>query len=322
MSERVRAPASRHSSPAASMARHGARTALPGARTALHGARTALLVGRTALLGGMLAGLVACGAGASAQQDWDTMTSSRSVSGESELRVTVEYGAGTLHLASGQPGSLYRADLRYDRAVFSPRLEYDDQRLRVGMSNASNVRGRNIRGGELDVLLSPDVPLDLVLQFGAADATLDLGGLRIRSLELQTGASRTVLSVPSLNAETMHTAEFHVGAARFEATGLGNLNAPALSVRGGVGDISLDFTGAWPADMTARVEMGLGSLNLRVPRGLGVQVNRGGALSSFDGQELMRRDNSYYSENFAEAERKLIVTLEAALGRVRVVWVD
>jgi len=273
----------------------------------------------------LLAALVVAGCGsdrASAQQDWETETSSRSLGSENDLRVNVEYGAGTLTLASAPSGTLYRADLHYDRAVFTPRMEYDAGRLRVGMSSASNVRGRNIRGGELEVQVTPDLPVDLNLQFGAADATLDLGGIRVRRLELQTGASRTHLTIPTQNQEIVEQAEFHVGAARFEATGLGNLNAPRLVVKGGVGDIILDFTGAWPANMDARVEMGLGSLTLRLPRGLGVQVNRSGALTSFDAQELVRRDNSYFSEGFSDAERRLVLTLEAALGRVRVVWVD
>jgi hypothetical protein len=282
---------------------------------------------RETLLATSLAALglvAACGSDrASAQQDWDTMTSSRSISGETGLRVNVEYGAGTLVLGSAPSGSLYRADLKYDRAVFAPRMEYGNGRLHVGMSGAtSSPRGRNIRGGELDVLLTRELPLDLSLQFGAAEANLDLGGLRVRNLELQTGASKTTLVVPQLNPQPCERATVHVGAARFEATGLGNLNTQRLEVRGGMGDIVLDFTGAWPTDMSARIEMGLGALTLRLPRGLGVQVNRGGALSSFDSQELLRRGNSYYSAGFDDAARKLTIALEASLGSIRIVWVD
>jgi hypothetical protein len=278
---------------------------------------------RPLLLASLSLLLAGCGSGdANAQADWDTMTASRSHAGEDVLRVSVEYGAGTLRLASAPAGALYRADLRYDRSMFAPRIDYEDGRLQVALRGNGPVRGRNIRGGELDLLLSPAVPLELDLQFGAADASLDLGGLTIRSFRLQTGASRTSVTVSTPNPERARLAEIEVGAARLEATGLGNLNAERLSVRGGVGDIILDFTGDWQGDMAAQVEMGLGSLTLRVPQGLGVRVNRSGALSSFDGQGLTRRDNSYLSENFEAAPHKLVVSMEAALGRVRVVWVD
>lgn len=262
-----------------------------------------------------------CGADSARAQDWDTVTSSRSIGEEQELRVNVEYGAGTLNLGGAPEGSLYRADLRYDRATFTPRMEFADSRLRVGVSG-SEVRGRSIRGSELDLLVTRQLPVDLTLQFGAAEANLDLGGVRVRSLELQTGASRTTLTVSEPNPDVCQSATVEVGAARFQASGLGNLNAQQLTVRGGVGEVILDFSGEWRSNMTAQVEMGLGSLTLQVPRGLGVQVNRGGALTSFNAQELVRRGNSYYSENFDNAAHRLTVNLEAALGRIRVVWVD
>jgi hypothetical protein len=322
MSERI--PLRCRNRQQATAAAHGTSAAHATSRTDAAGDRARLI--RYAILATSLAALAllaGCGPDrASAQQDWDRVTASRSISGENELRVSVEYGAGTLTLGSAPAGSLYRADLEYDRSVFSPRMEYDNGRLRVGMNGTSGVRGRNIRAGELDVRLTQELPLDLSLQFGAAEANLNLDGLRVRSLELQTGASRTTLSVPRLNEERCREASMHVGAARFEATGLGNLNAENITVKGGVGDIILDFTGEWPADMRARIEMGLGSLTLRMPRGLGVRVTRSGALTTFDGQELVRRGESYYSEGFDAAARKLTVSLEAALGRVRVVWVD
>jgi hypothetical protein len=266
--------------------------------------------------------LPACGGPQAANaQEWQTLNSSRRAAGEDLLRVNVEYGAGTLVLATGTGDMLYRSNVRYDAASFQPVVDYTAGRLKLGMTG-STVRGRNIRGGELDLQLSPTVPVELDLQFGAAEATLDLGGLKLRKLELQTGASRTALTVATLNRELCRSARIAVGAAQFQATGLGNLNTPRLHVQGGVGEVTLDFSGEWPADMDATIEMGLGALTLRLPRGLGVSIARRGMLTSFDGQELIRRGNSYFSDNWDTADRKLSLTLEAALGTIRVVWLD
>jgi hypothetical protein len=263
-----------------------------------------------------------CGSpGAAGAQDWQTLNSSRRVSGEDVLRVNVEYGAGTLTIEPGERGMLYRSNLRYDASVFTPVVDYADGRLRVGMSG-TQMRGRNIRGGELDLQFSPDVPLQMSLQFGAAEATLELGGLAIRDIDVQTGASRTDLRVSQPNRITCESAQISVGAAKFAATGLGNLNARRLGVKGGVGEMTLDFTGEWQADMDARVEMGLGSLTLRMPRHLAVSITRSGVLTSFDGEGLTKRGNSYFSQNWDSADRKLSLNLDAALGSIRVVWVD
>jgi hypothetical protein len=116
--------------------------------------------------------------------------------------------------------------------------------------------------------------------------------------------------------------EVEVGAASFEARNLGNLNTRRFRLTGGVGEVILDFTGSWQQDMVAEVEMGLGSLTLRLPRGLGVSVVKDGLLASFDSQGLTKRGNTYYSENFEDATNKLALDLDAALGSIRVEWVD
>jgi hypothetical protein len=237
------------------------------------------------------------------------------------LRVDVEYGAGQLKLGPAQAGLLYRTNIRYDADAFKPKVSYEANRLRIGMEGG-NVRGRNLREALLDVRLSPDVPVDLRVAFGAADATLDLGGLRLQRARIQTGASRTTVNVTSANRESCELLEIEVGAAKFEANGLGNLNARRIAVRGGVGEVVLDFGGEWQQDMQGTVEMGLGSLTIRVPHDVGLRVVKGGLLSAFDSQGLVKRGNVYYSENWERVSHKLTLDIDAALGSIRVEWLD
>jgi hypothetical protein len=254
-------------------------------------------------------------------QEWQTVSQSRQTAGEDALRVDVEYAAGQLNLGRAEAGTLYRMNMRYNASAFTPRIAYTTNRLNIGMEDA-RIRGRNMRSGLLDLKLSPDVPIDLSLSFGAAEADLDLGGMNIRSARIQTGASRTRLQVSVPNTASCRLLTLEVGAARFEAVKLGNLNAEQIRVQGGVGDVTLDFSGDWQQDMSGRIEMGLGTLTLSVPRGLGVRIRKGGFLAGFDGQLLVRRGDVYYSEDWETAERKLSLDLEAALGSIRVVWVD
>lgn len=254
-------------------------------------------------------------------QEWRTISSSRQLAGEDVLAVGVKYGAGRLDIAPGTAGSLYRANVRYDANTFRPRIDYSSGKLDVSIEGSS-ARGRNLRGGNLDLRLSPEVPIELRLEFGAAEATVELGGLRILNGNISTGASVTTLRVSEQNPTECNEFQLQVGAARFEAVGLGNLNARRIVVKGGVGDVVLDFTGTPRADIDAHVEMGLGALTLRVPSSLGVRVDRGGLLTSFDSQGLVKRGNTFFSENWESAERKLTMSLDAAFGTIRVVWVD
>ncbi|HEY0305046.1 MAG TPA: toast rack family protein [Longimicrobiales bacterium] len=254
-------------------------------------------------------------------QDWRTITSLRQFRNEQQLEVSVEYGAGNLTIAPSTGNSLYKATLRYDADAFKPVTQYSGGRLRVGVEGGS-IKGRNMKAGRLDLTLGNRVPLDMDLKFGAVRANVELGGLRIRQLHVATGASETDLNVSSLNPERCSTIDFEVGAAEFTATGLGNLNCEHIKMAGGVGDVTLDFNGAWRVDASVDIGMGLGSLTLRVPRGLGVAVTKKGVLASFDSQELIKRGNTFYSDNWDKASNRVTFTIDAALGSIRMVWVE
>jgi len=270
--------------------------------------------------------LSACGADGGGSRDWHTFTSQRDVAGETELRVRVEYGAGRLAVQPALAPTLYAANIRYDADGFTPVASYDAGTLRVGIEGGTaRGRGMSRRGGldgHLELALGTAVSTDLELAFGAGTAEIELGGVPLRRLQLQTGASDSNVRFSSANPIRCESASIEAGAARFRAVGLGNLNTGTLKVSGGVGDVLLDFTGAWQEDMRATVDVGLGNLSLRFPRGLGVHIARSGALSSFDGQEMVRRGNDFYSEGWDGAARRLSLTLNAALGAVRVVWID
>jgi hypothetical protein len=162
----------------------------------------------------------------------------------------------------------------------------------------------------------------LSLKFGAAEANLELGGLRIREASISTGASQTLLTFSQPNPEVCESLVLEVGAAQFRATGLANLNAERLRVSGGVGEVTLDFTGEWRTDLAADIEMGLGALTLRVPRGVGVRVHKGGLLAGFDSEGLIKRGDAYFSEDWEDADRRLTVNVDAALGSIRMAWVE
>jgi hypothetical protein len=255
-------------------------------------------------------------------QDWRTVTMSRQRSGEDDLRVQVTYGAGRFKVGAAEQGLLYRMQLRYDQDVFEPRADYEGNRLRLGVESVgSSIHIGKDRGGEMDLQLARDVPMDLDMEFGAVRADVDLGGLALSRLELSTGASESTVDVSEPNSLEMRSASFEVGAADFTARHLGNLNARHIDVSAGVGEVTLWFNGAWRQDASVSVDMGLGSLELRFPEGVGVRLTKDSFLTSLDSQGLVKRGDAYYSLDWERAERKITIDLDAAFGSVKVVWV-
>jgi len=257
-----------------------------------------------------------------------TLTSARQLHGETSLTVDVTYAAGRLQLGPATTGDLYRMELRYDEDHFTPVREYDPDAgvLRLGLRSLhghTTIRsGHHDETPALDVALTPEVPLQLRVDVGAAQADVELGGLELRRLAYKTGASESHVHFSRLNPVNCDALTFEVGAADFTASDLGNSNCRTMSFRGGVGDVKLDFGGEWQTSAEANVKIGIGSLKLVLPRDLGVAITLSRFLASFDHDGFTKRGGVYYSDNYASARVRLNLTVEAAFGGIDVTWVD
>ena len=251
----------------------------------------------------------------------------RQATNEQTLDVEVGYGAGRLDVEPAEGRMLYQASLRYDARGFRPVADYSNGQLRLGVDGNDNIHlpddDDDHEGGRMMLRLGRGVLLDLDLEFGAALAEIELGGLSVRNLSVSTGASETRVMFTQPNAVVLENMRFDVGAAQFTATGLGNANVRDIRVNGGITDMTLDFSGRWRGNTRLAVDFGLGSLTLRVPRNVGVRLNKETLLTSFDGPRMSRRDDeNYYSDNWNESNRRLDVTFDGAFGDITIDWID
>ena len=277
----------------------------------------------------LLAFAALAGARSAFAQTWRTITSARQLHGERELTVEVRYGAGVFHLLPAPEGQLYRMEMRYDEDKFTPVREYLPASgvLRLGSRGQEGMhvsladRKRSDPPPSLDVALSPEIPLSLDLELGAVESSVDLGGLLVRHLAFKTGASQTRLTFGRPNGADCDEAVLEAGAAEFDAVGLGNTNCRRLRFNGGVGEVTLDFTGAWRRPMNAEVNVGLGSLHVRLPSDVGVALQVSRFLASFDAANFTRRGDTWYSNNWANARQRLTLHVSASLGGIDVAWV-
>jgi hypothetical protein len=170
------------------------------------------------------------------------------------------------------------------------------------------------------VTFSPRTDLSLAATLGAADADLELGGLRLTDLDLQAGASRATVRFAEPNAARCRMASLRAGAAELTVLGLGNSRCERIAFEGGVGRVTLDFGGTWTSDSRVSVKMALGEVTLRLPRAVGVRITPDRILSSFDPAGLVRQGSSYISPGYDRAARHLDIALTTAMGNVEVVW--
>ncbi len=276
------------------------------------------------LIGG---GLVLSNVSIAVAQSYHTVAASRVMQGEEALHVDVEFVVGTFTLVADARGALYRATLVYDDDEFSPDISYDaeERSLSIDVSGhgvASSIREFRNSKQRLDLGLAPSIPTTLALEFGAARADIDFGGLSLARASIETGASRSTVDFSTPNRIRCEALEFDVGAAQFTARNLGNARCARIGFSGGAGEVVLDFGGQWDPNVAteAFVEIGLGKVTLRFPKALGVTVSLDRLLAGFDRSGFVKRGDRYVSENFEEAQSKIHLRVEAVIGKIAVEW--
>jgi hypothetical protein len=235
-------------------------------------------------------------------------------------RVRVQVPVGTIRIGAAPAPLLYTMTLRYDERRGRAMHRYDDSAhtLRIGVpeQRVAASTGDGDDASELRLGLSPRVPLDLDIAVGAAEATLDLGGLAVTDLRLRTGASASTLRWDAPNAARMRELEVQAGAAGLKAVNLANANAAEVRVHGGVCDVDLDLAGAPAGDMSVVAQVGLGHLSVRIPPGVAARVEVDKFLASIDAANMERRGRAYYTAGYDAAPRKINVRAKIGVGTV------
>ena len=278
----------------------------------------------------LLPGLVLLGAvagpGALGAQSLKSYSTTRQFHGEVRLTATIEFAGGTLQVGAGPSASLYAMQLAYDGERFQPVSQWDEGKHAVTLGLTSREQGEMGVGGSTQnqiakIQFSPQADLDLSMAIGAAKSVIDLGGLRLSSLVVETGASQTEVRFSKRNAMRCTTAAFRAGVAELSVLGLGNSQCDRVTFEGGMGSVLLDYAGAWSGDAELEATVAVGGLTIRIPRSIGVTITTEQFLATFQPAGFARQGNRYVSTNNATAARHLDVTLSTSLGGVTIEWV-
>jgi len=251
---------------------------------------------------------------------WRTVDISRQLRDSLPQRIRVQYGAGRVDVRGSNDPLLYAMHLRYDERRAAPVHRYDAaaRSAVLGLETREGAQRFHDRddSGELRLVLPMSAPLDLDLQLGGTESRLDLGGLALRSLRLECGATDANVSFSQPNRTRMSDLTIDVGAADLLAVHLANANADQIRVHGGVGVVDLDFGGTWTRDISLDTKVAVGKLILRVPNDVGIRLELSRLIAGFDHDGMVKRDGAWYSTNYDAAPHKLVVHAETFFGQV------
>jgi hypothetical protein len=269
-------------------------------------------------------------------------TTFRQQHGERDLKARVSLMRGSLRIVPSRPGELYRMELVYDQRAFvpiatfrpadnslllrvaSPREQVDAESSTT--SSSFRIGGRDEHDDEpvrqkATFALSPDVDAALELTLVDVGAELELGGLRLTSLDLTSSIGTATARFSKPNGIACRHLSVAGNVSETSLLGLGNSRCEKVSLHGTVGETVLDFGGTWTSNMTVDATATVGLLTLRLPRQIGVRLAAKTFLAGLEPNGLIRDGGAYVSRNYADATYRLDINLTTTLGGVEIEWI-
>jgi predicted membrane protein len=174
----------------------------------------------------------------------------------------------------------------------------------------------------LRLSINDSIPLSLRINSGVGDSRLSLSSLKVSKIDFESGVGEAKISAYEPNSVPCEFIKMKNGVGRLEAVGLGNLNFRELEFEGGVGGANLDFTGEWKQNASIKITVGVGGVNVSMPRDIGVRVEaEKHLLSGLHLEGFTMRDSYYYSENYDQAAIRVSVRVTTGIGGLRIAWV-
>lgn len=247
---------------------------------------------------------------------------------EKGLRADIEAAFGTVVIARGERDKILVAEFREEYSEkYSPQISYnvhgDRGNLKIKTKESSGWWGGK---GDKDkrewtLKFTDALPIDFRIEFGAGEADIDLTGLQVQNLSISFGASSAELRCDEPNTIVAERVDIESGVSKFDAKNLCNLNFEKLNFSGGVGAYKLDFGGRLRQSGRVKVEVGLGSVTISIPKETPARVEfEDHWFAGFDLDEGFHRVKKgvYETDTYKSADAKLTIVLEAGLGSVKV----
>lgn len=249
---------------------------------------------------------------------------------EKELRVILDVSFGSISIKRGEQDKIASVDYSEEEAAKQKLyISYDISNeigtLYIKLKESTRFWGddddHNGNNRHLDIKLGGTVPISFELELGAGKGDIDLTDLQVKDIKISTGASSVTLKCSKPNPILANDITIESGVSKFTAVDLSNLNFHNLKFSGGVGSYKLDFDGKLRQSAEVQIEVGLGSINVYVPKTIPAKLEYDDNwLSSFklDDDFEKTRSGVYETNDFQDSFKRLTIRLESGLGSVRV----
>jgi len=257
--------------------------------------------------------------------------------GEKKLIVDLDFAFGSLNIRpSDNDEYIMRAGMNYSKEALKPSIVYEISgskgKLELGTKNNNhnyslkefNKMKNDANENDWRLEFIKDVPTIYSIEFGAGDGNFDFSGMMIENLDFELAMGDVELYFNEPNRSHMKNMSVETGLGSFEARGLGNANISDFSLECGLGSSYLVFDGDFKGTVRAEVSVGLGSVEIEIPRNVAVEIrSESSFLSSVDFDDFDDSEKGLYrSANWrTDTSGRIIMEIAVGMGSASVEWI-
>ena len=171
----------------------------------------------------------------------------------------------------------------------------------------------------LELSLGTGQPFRMTVDSGAAEATIDLGAVRLQDLSLRFGAGKATVDFGRPNPEMLRRFEIKAGAVGLDLRNLANAGFEQFVLEGGAASYHLAFGGTLQRSAEARISAGMSSIEIDVPSSTAAKITAVANLGSLDvGDGFTTRERAFWTQPaLSTAPAILTISATVALGSLR-----
>ena len=223
----------------------------------------------------------------------------------------------SLKVSSGSE-KLVEGTIEYDDPDLLPMISKTNDGVTISQQDKYLTHRWSVPRNRWDLKLGTAKPYRLRLKTGVIQGELDLGGLPLTDLNLETGVSENHISFNEMNPTRMERLKVQTGIGETTLMGLLNANFSELRLDGGVGQIVLNFTGKPITEKAKlRIESGIGALTIEVPENVSAMFHVSGLTSIGTRGSIRSLERSFGRGVFstsAYSETKPTMEFDVSLG--------
>ena len=235
-----------------------------------------------------------------------------------ETELTFKMTGGEFALLPGAEG-LVNGNITYNVEQWEPEFTRRQNFYEIKQVNPFSFSG--IPTGDVEntwnLFLTNALPLKINIEGGASENEFDFSGLQLTNLKIIQGASDTTIRFDAPNPLVMEDFAFTTGASSAKIFGLGNANFKTMTMSGGAGDYTLDFSGSLSQDATVDIKAGISNITIIIPANMKAVINNQGTVTNINTQGTwLLTDNTYTTlkEGFT-----LTINLDLSVGSVTLI---